>query len=233
MSFKTQWIDKQDNVDDVRASDINSIAQELIRVNDEKIDESRVTKEFPDITETWGVNISGIAAYANVAHNDSEGHAITSYVNAIRRSTETQIDVDTWDTASKYQISATSQKYVDDKISEVTQKIKESYPYNVVDMSEYMRIISVYQNAVTYVYGGPTESGTIYFEILTSAGTGVSKEAVVILNLSSLTTAPTLQFENHIKWLNGEPPTIEAGKIYMFSFILTADFYLGIGGEFA
>ena len=47
------------------------------------------------------------------------------------------------------------------------------------------------------------------------------------------------QFEENIKWLNGEPPTIEAGKIYMFSFILTKDennsslFYLGIGGEFA
>ena len=125
MSFKTQWIDKQDNVDDVTASDINSIAQELIRVNDEKIDESRVTKEGPDITETWGINIGGTAKYATMAYNDSEGHAITSYVNAIRRSTETQIDVDTWNTASKYQISATSQKYVDDKISEVTQKIKE------------------------------------------------------------------------------------------------------------
>ena len=106
-------------------------------------------------------------------------------------------------------------------------------------MSEYLRIISIYQNVVTYVYGGPTESGIISFEILPSAGTDVSKEAVVILNLSSLTTAPTLQFEESIKWLNGEPPTIEAGKIYMFSFILTKDennadlFYLGIGGEFA
>lgn len=127
---------------------------------------------------------------------------------------------------------------VDDKISEVTQKIKESYPYNVVNMSNVLVQVNLYQNAVTYVYGGPTPDGLVYFEILPSAGADVSKEAVMILDLSSHTTNPTVGFINSIKWFNGEPPTIEAGKIYMFSFILTKDennsslFYLGIGGEF-
>lgn len=130
---------------------------------------------------------------------------------------------------------------VDDKIREVTQKIKESYPYKVVNMADCFRLIPTKLNTVTYAYGGLTQSGTIAFEFspLVSIAKDESYEAVVILDLSSLTTTPTIQFEAGIKWLNGEPPTIEAGKIYMFSFILTKDennsslFYLGIGGEFA
>ena len=113
------------------------------------------------------------------------------------------------------------------------------YPYIVENMEEYLYTIELRPNTVTYTYGNTTQSGELNFNLLMGfADEDISEEKVLILDLSaSVSNTPTVYFEGTIKWLNGEPPTIEVGKVYMFSFVRAQNsanrFYLGVGGEFA
>ena len=118
----------------------------------------------------------------------------------------------------------------------------KGYPYIVENMDDYLYTIALRPNTVTYTYGNTTQSGELNFNLMLEfAEDDISEEKVLILNLSdSASNTPTISFEGNIKWLNGEPPTIETGKIYMFSFVrvknpnyISANCYLRIGGEFA
>ena len=112
------------------------------------------------------------------------------------------------------------------------------YSYNTTLMDDVFRILELETNTVTYIYGESSESGEIEFNFISNANENTTEEVVIILDLYSSVNIPTIQFNENIKWLNGEPPTIEVGKVYMFSFIRakSADGlvykYLGIGGEF-
>ena len=118
---------------------------------------------------------------------------------------------------------------------------KGGYPYVEEPMENYFRMIALLPNTVTYVYGATTESGELAFNIRSDdvVPGDESEETVVILDLtSSPSNYPTVEFDNAINWMNGEPPMIEAGKVYMFSFVGMKkegiiNSYLGVGGEFA
>lgn len=118
---------------------------------------------------------------------------------------------------------------------------KGGYPYVEESMENYFRMIALLPNTVTYVYGATTESGELAFNIRSDdvVPGDESEETVIILDLtSSPSNYPTVVFDNEIKWMNGEPPTTEAGKVYIFSFVGMKKegiikSYLGVGGEFA
>lgn len=118
--------------------------------------------------------------------------------------------------------------------------IKESgYAYTVENIDEYLAMIQLQPNTVTYAYGTTTESGGLNFRLVPEETNDVSEETVLILDLTASSNAPTVSFEESVKWLNGEPPEIVAGKVYMFSFVrvkrsdVASYFYIGVGGEFA
>ena len=115
-----------------------------------------------------------------------------------------------------------------------------SYPYVEENMDEHLAMVQLQPNTVTYTYGNTTESGTVSFVLFPEEKeSSMSEESVLILDLSASVIAPTVSFENDVKWFNGEPPEIVAGKIYMFSFVRVkrsdraSYFYIGVGGEFA
>lgn len=113
------------------------------------------------------------------------------------------------------------------------------YAYVVENIDEYLAMIQLQPNTVTYAYGTTTQSKTLEFGLLPKDENDTSEETVLILDLSASVTAPTVSFSSDVKWFNGEPPEIEAGKIYMFSFVrvkrsdVASYFYIGVGGEFA
>lgn len=114
------------------------------------------------------------------------------------------------------------------------------YAYVVENIDEYLAVIQLQPNTVTYTYGNTTESGTLNFDLIPEEKeSSISEESVLILDLSTSTNVPTVEFGANVKWLNGEPPEVEAGKIYMFSFVrvkrsdVASYFYIGVGGEFA
>lgn len=118
---------------------------------------------------------------------------------------------------------------------------RDAYPYKTVDMADVIGYIWLSPNEVTYahgIFGG--EEINLYVDNA-SIENDVSEESVLILDLSSMSEIHPISISGgaNIKWLNGEPPTIEAGKVYMFSFVRakTVDknpiFFLGVGGEFA
>ena len=113
------------------------------------------------------------------------------------------------------------------------------YAYVVENIDEYLAVIQLQPNTVTYAYGTTTQSKTLEFDLIPKDENDTSEETVLILDLSASVTAPTVSFSSGVKWLNGAPPEIEAGKVYMFSFVRVkrsdtiAYFYLGVGGEFA
>lgn len=134
------------------------------------------------------------------------------------------------------------------KIADAVIKLEEEqssnnnykgYPYIVENMDDYLYTIVLRPNTVTYTYGNTTQSGELNFNLMLEfADDDISEEKVLIIDLSdSASNTPTISFEGNIKWLNGEPPEIVAGKVYMFSFVRAQKsanrFYLGIGGEFA
>lgn len=116
---------------------------------------------------------------------------------------------------------------------------KSSYPYVLENIDEYLAMIQLQPNTVTYAYGTTTQSETLEFNLLSEDKDDISEETVLILDLSASVTAPTVSFESDVKWFNGEPPEIVAGKVYMFSFVrvkktdVASYFYIGVGGEFA
>lgn len=117
----------------------------------------------------------------------------------------------------------------------------KGYSYIEANMDDYLGLINIYPNTVVYIYGNTTESGELNFNILPlGVESDISEESVLILDLSASSNTPTISFEGgHFKWLNGEPPEIVAGKVYMFSFVrakktdVSNYFYIAIGGEFA
>lgn len=113
------------------------------------------------------------------------------------------------------------------------------YAYVVENIDEYLAMIQLQPNTVTYAYGTTTQSKTLGFDLIPIDENDTSEETVLILDLSASVTAPTVSFSSDVKWFNGEPPEVEAGKIYMFSFVrvkrtdVASYFYIGVGGEFA
>lgn len=116
---------------------------------------------------------------------------------------------------------------------------RDSYKYYEVDNNDFFRILELETNTVTYICGEPPESGEIEFNFISNANGNTTEEVVIILDFYNSGNIPTIQFNAFIRWLNGEPPTIEVGKTYIFSFIRAKSAgglvykYLGIGGEFA
>lgn len=113
------------------------------------------------------------------------------------------------------------------------------YKYKIANFTDV--VVPLDSNTVTYVYGEETVDGSIgfAFNLSDDVADDTSEEIVLILDLSLLTENPSVMFPSIIKWYGGEPPTVEAGKAYMFSFVRAKTtesvvyFYLGIGGEFA
>lgn len=120
--------------------------------------------------------------------------------------------------------------------------VKEgNYKYTTVNMTDILSMITLPPNTVTYAYGvfNVEESEELHLALVDGEiENDASEETVLILDFSAMENTPSIIFSaNGIKWLNGEPPTIEGGKIYMFSFVRAKNvsnyFFLGIGGEFA
>ena len=116
--------------------------------------------------------------------------------------------------------------------------IKVSYPYKEVDLSTESAIVSLEPNTFTYAYGvsGVSIEDELHFALVDNElPDDEAEEVVLILDFRYIEAIPTIILSaNQIKWLNGEPPTIEAGKCYMFSFVkIGSGIYLGIGGEYA
>ncbi len=209
-----------------------------------KIDESRITKEAEDIDETWSINISGSAEKANEADkaiNDEYGNRIAeTYIYDVTRLPGDEVNIMFFSPgfAGGPVISAPSQKYVDDAVND-----RRNYPYSVIDMASVTESISLIPNNVIYAFGNFADNGTGLVVNITSGNTvGYTEESVLILDFSSVETAPTVTFNTAsgtIKWINGEPPSVEAGKTYMFSFTHAKDAdnnivsLLAVGGEFA
>lgn len=121
---------------------------------------------------------------------------------------------------------------------------RDSYKYTTVDMTYIPGQIWLNPSEVTYAYGTITNPEGQFFTLDESPTPNyVSEETVLILDLTTMVETPRVNISHGssvpIKWFNGEPPTIEAGKVYLFSFVRakTGDntplFYLGIGGEYA
>lgn len=119
---------------------------------------------------------------------------------------------------------------------------KSVYTYSTVNMADILAILSLSPNTVTYAYGvfDIDDSKELHLTLVDGEiENGTPEETVLILDFSAMEIIPSIIFSaDGIKWLNGEPPTVEAGKMYMFSFFRSkineqSCFYLGIGGEFA
>jgi hypothetical protein len=222
----------------------NPIQNKAIKTElDKKLDEKRVN-HGGEATETWDINISGKAneaTFAEYAFTDSQGNNFSSYTKTIvaEQAEDKSVKLTEWSIngpkeSGLSEHSFATPEYVEEKLSNT-----RNYPYNVVNMNDIFATLEFNTNTVTHVYGGPTESGILTLQLHGDSGKNEIEETVLILDLSSLTTTPMIQIEGGIKWLNGEPPELAAGKVYMFSFVLAkgttsnASFHLGIGGEFA
>ena len=131
----------------------------------------------------------------------------------------------------------------DDTKADFIKNKRDSYPYETVDMADVLVMFIPKVNTVTYVYGkfDMEQSSELHFPIvINDVADDITEETVLILDFTSMERVPTVTFvTDGIKWLNGEPPTIEAGGIYMFSFVRTKTpekengYILCIGGAFA
>ena len=147
---------------------------------------------------------------------------------------EQKLDEDS-DIVIDAELSDTSENPVQNKA--ITQLLnKHLYTYTTADASGV--VIPLDANSITYVYGEYTENNSIEFAFSRNEErtNDIPEEIVLILDLSSFTENPSVMFPSIIKWFGGEPPEVESGKVYMFSFIyvkgISSPYYLGIGGEF-
>lgn len=115
------------------------------------------------------------------------------------------------------------------------------YPYRAVDAQTAYPTLNLSPNTVTLVYGNSFGSDGATFSLLYDDSENISQEIVLILDLSEIMSKPQIGYTvdgASLKWINGEPPEIEAGKVYVFSFLLANQeemykrYWLGIGGEF-
>lgn len=143
--------------------------------------------------------------------------------------------IDGGDIVIDAELSDTSENPVQNKI--ITQLLnKHLYTYTTADTADV--VIPLETNSITYVYGEYAENNNIGFAFSSSQErtNDIPEEIVLILDLSSFTENPSVMFPSIIKWFGGEPPEVESGKVYMFSFIyvkgISSPYYLGIGGEF-
>jgi len=119
---------------------------------------------------------------------------------------------------------------------------RKNYDYIRRDLRFENQIISVIPNAVMYIYNSAesVDFDTVHLALVDSDNPidDLAEEYVLILDFTNMTSIPEIILDEYIKWLDGEPPVIEAGKVYMFSFVKVREetystlFYLGIGGEF-
>ena len=150
---------------------------------------------------------------------------------------------------------STLREITDEKIENAEQAIEnaeqaienaeqaKNYQYTTVDMTGLEGQIWLSPSEITYAYGTITNQEGQHFTLDEIATPNyVSEETVLILDLTTIVGTPRVSISHGssvpIKWFDGEPPEVEAGKVYMFSFVRakTSDntplFYLGIGGEF-
>lgn len=143
---------------------------------------------------------------------------------------------------------STLREITDEKIENAEQAIEKikkekNYQYTTVDMTGIPGQIWLSPSEITYAYGTITNQEGQHFTLDNiETPNYVSEETVLILDLTTMVETPRVNISHGssvpIKWFNGEPPTIEAGKVYLFSFVRakTSDntplFFLGIGGEF-
>ena len=140
------------------------------------------------------------------------------------------------ESARKAESSAKEMKQTMDDYSENFKR----YPYRAVDSASLFHLLDLYPNTVTLVHGEAIESGEFMFNFTWDDGSeNITQEIVLILDLTDFETVPSVILGgNSIRWINGEPPEIEAGKVYIFSFLLANQeelykrYWLAIGGEF-
>jgi hypothetical protein len=128
--------------------------------------------------------------------------------------------------------------------NQIKNKPLIGYRYSAVDLADVIYNVFLSPNAVTYVHGVHSNEELNFYVDNGDVANVVAEENVLILDLTEMSELPQISIDGGgvIKWLNGEPPKIEAGKVYMFSFVrakaqhtteLGSFYFLAIGGEFA
>lgn len=186
------------------------------------------------VTGGGGSSIIVDEELSETSENPVQNKVVTAALKDKASSTHKHKIADLEDYVVDEVLDATSTNPVQNKvIHKALNELNLNYKYKTADISGV--VIPLEPNTITSVSGEEVTDGGVSFAFSRKENVKGSEETVLILDTSALTEKPYVMFPSIVKWFGGEPPVVEAGKVYLFSFTYVKEsvYYLGIGGEFA